>query len=247
MHAPALDCPLCPRLCNFRAQNKKQYPAYFNAPVPSFGSIDAPFLVVGLAPGLKGANQTGRPFTGDYAGLILYSALARYGFTTGNYDQRIDDGFALKNCRVTNAVRCVPPENKPEPSEIKNCNTFLQSEIAAMKNLRVILSLGLVSHNAVLRAFGLKPSYAKFAHGAIHILPLPLGENSLNSPSPWERVGVRAKSQHDDSSPHPNLLPEGEGIVLLNTYHSSRYNINTGRLTQEMFDAVVEKATKPCR
>jgi uracil-DNA glycosylase family 4 len=206
MLVPSLDCNFCPRLVSFRAQNKKQYPSYFNAPVPSFGSTHAQFLVVGLAPGLKGANQTGRPFTGDYAGLILYSALAKYGFTKGTYDQRIDDGFELVNCRVTNSVRCVPQENKPEPSEIKNCNNFLKNEIAAMKNLKVILSLGSVSHNAVLKSFGLKPSFAKFGHGAVHTIHQP-----------------------------PTT------IHLLNTYHSSRYNINTGRLTQEMFDAVVEK------
>lgn len=204
MLAPSSDCPLCPRLCAFRQQNKIQYPHFFNAPVPQFGSIDAMFLVVGLAPGLKGANQTGRPFTGDYAGLILYHSLKKYGFAKGNYDQRIDDGFELVNCRVTNAVRCVPPGNKPEPSEIAQCNQFLKSEIAAMKNLKVIVSLGLVSHNAVLKAFGLKASFAKFKHGAAHKV--------------------------------------SDKVTLLNSYHTSRYNINTGVLTQEMFDAVIKEA-----
>jgi uracil-DNA glycosylase family 4 len=203
MHSPSHDCNFCPRLCEFREKNRSQYTGFFNAPVPSFGNLDAEILVVGLAPGLKGANQTGRPFTGDYAGLILYHSLGKYGFAKGDYKERADDGFEPVNCRVTNAVRCVPPENKPEPSEINKCNNFLREEIAQMKNLRVIISLGLVSHNAVLRAFGHKPSFAKFTHGAAH---------KINNE-----------------------------ITLLNSYHTSRYNMNTGRLTQEMFDGVVEK------
>ncbi len=203
MDSPSSDCQFCPRLCNFRIQNKQQYPDFFNAPVPSFGNLDAQFLVVGLAPGLKGANQTGRPFTGDYAGLILYHSLQKYGFAKGDYKERADDGFELINCRVTNAVRCVPPENKPELSEINTCNNFLQAEIAEMKNLRVIVSLGLVSHNAVLKAFEHKVSFAKFKHGATH------------------KLTAR--------------------INLLNSYHTSRYNMNTGLLTQEMFDEVVKK------
>ncbi|MEK6746708.1 MAG: uracil-DNA glycosylase [Pseudomonadota bacterium] len=202
-YSPDSDCQICPRLCSFRNQNKEQYPSFFNAPVPSFGSLDAQFLVVGLAPGLKGANQTGRPFTGDYAGLILYHSLQKYGFARGEYKERADDGFTLINCRVTNAVRCVPQENKPELSEINQCNNFLKAEIAVIKNLKIILSLGLVSHNAVLKAFGYKASFAKFVHGA---------EHQINNK-----------------------------ITLLNSYHTSRYNMNTGRLTQEMFDNVVEK------
>lgn len=202
--APSENCQTCPRLLAFRESNRAEYPSFFNSPVPSFGSLTAQFLVVGLAPGLKGANATGRPFTGDYAGIILYSALKKYGFAKGSYEARPDDGFTLINCRITNAVRCVPPENKPETSEIKNCNQFLRTEISAMANLRVILSLGLVSHNAVLSAYHLKASYAKFAHGTAHKL--------------------------------------NDKVTLLNTYHSSRYNINTGRLTQEMFDNVVGKA-----
>lgn len=204
MLGPERDCLLCPRLCQFRADNRVQYPSYYNAPVPSFGSLEAEFLVVGLAPGLKGANQTGRPFTGDYAGLILYSSLKKYGFAKGDYKERPDDGFELVNSRITNAVRCVPPENKPETSEIAQCNNFLKAEIAAMKNLKLILSLGSVSHNAVLKAFSLKPSFAKFVHGKT---------NKLN-----------------------------DKITLIGSYHTSRYNMNTGRLTQEMFDKVVEMA-----
>jgi uracil-DNA glycosylase family 4 len=204
MLAPVFDCSLCPRLCYFRSQNKLQYNTFFNAPVPSFGGLDASFLVVGLAPGLKGANKTGRPFTGDYAGLILYHSLFKHGFANGNYEQRIDDGFELINCRVTNAVRCVPPDNKPELSEINQCNKFLQAEIAEMKNLRVILALGLVSHGAVLKSFGQKMSSVKFAHGKTHKLT--------------------------------------DEIILLNSYHTSRYNMNTGRLTQEMFDDIISQS-----
>lgn len=205
MLLPEKDCKLCPRLCNFRKQNKLQYSDYFNAPVPSFGNLDAEFLVVGLAPGLKGANKSGRPFTGDYAGIILYHSLQKYGFAKGEYKEHTDDGFELVGCRITNAVRCVPPENKPELLEIKQCNNFLKEEIAAMKNLRVILSLGLISHNAVLKALGIKAGNTKFIHGKSHKLT--------------------------------------DKITLLNSYHSSRYNINTGRLTQKMFDEIIEKIT----
>lgn len=230
MLTPNRDCTLCPRLCDFHIANRRQYPSFHNAPVPSFGELSAELLVVGLAPGLKGANQTGRPFTGDYAGLVLYKSLQTHGLANGFYNpdsfmssraQSRDlqdpsippamdagstqgDSLKLHNCRITNAVRCVPPENKPETSEIKNCNPFLKNEILAMPNLKVILSLGLVSHNAVLRALGHKASYAKFAHEAVH---------QVNG-----------------------------GLTLVDTYHCSRYNINTGRLSQEMFDAVVAKA-----
>lgn len=170
--APAHDCPLCPRLAAFHVENRQHYPDYHNGPVPSFGAFDAPFLIVGLAPGLKGANRTGRPFTGDYAGLVLYGALQRHGFASGNYDPEKmasgGDGFKLHQCRITNAVRCVPPQNKPETVEIKACNRFLADEIAAMPNLRVILSLGLISHKAVLNALGKKASFVPFTHGGVH-------------------------------------------------------------------------------
>lgn len=168
---PPHDCPLCPRLAAFRLENRQKFPAFFNAPVPSFGSLDARLLVVGLAPGLKGANATGRPFTGDYAGLVLYGALLAHGFARGDYRERADDGLELLDCRITNAVRCVPPANKPEPAEIRTCNNFLKAEIGAMPKLRVILSLGQISHNAVLRAVGMKPSAAKFTHGGEAALP----------------------------------------------------------------------------
>ena len=252
MQIPDKNCPKCPRLCSFRAENRTRFPSYHNAPVPSFGELSAQVLVVGLAPGLHGANQTGRPFTGDYAGFTLYESLQKSGFAEGSYLSTLppplrgragvggedsfarltntppsnslpqgEGGFYLKNCRITNAVRCVPQENKPEPAEIKNCNEFLRAEIAAMPNLKAILSLGLVSHNAVLKALGIKASAAKFAHGAKFVIPAKAGIHS--------RIDPRLR---------------GGDITIFNSYHCSRYNINTGRLNQAMFDAVVEKIQK---
>ncbi len=203
MNTARPDCPLCPRLCGFRQENRNKFPDYHNAPVPSFGELDAALLVVGLAPGLHGANATGRPFTGDYAGVILYGALKKHGFAQGEYKQHAGDGFRLLNCRITNAVRCVPQANKPLPEEIRTCNAFLKSEIAAMPKLRAILSLGQISHNAVVRALELKASQHKFVHAAQHII--------------------------------------GK-ITLLNSYHTSRYNMNTRVLTEAMFDEVMAQA-----
>lgn len=206
---PEYDCAFCPRLIAFHKVNRKVYPTFYNGPVPSFGALDAPLLIVGLAPGLKGANRTGRPFTGDYAGLILYSALQKHGFAEGDYNPELlpqkTDGFHLVNCRITNAVRCVPPENKPEPSEIKQCNTFLAAEIKAMNKLKVIVTLGQIAHKAIIQAMGLKQSHYTFGHGAVHTLPT---------------------------------------LKLINSYHTSRYNINTGTLTQEMFDDIILTAKK---
>ena len=163
------DCPLCPRLVAFRQANRAHYPSFHNAPVPAFGSLDAALLIVGLAPGLKGANQTGRPFTNDYAGDLLYPTLVKLGLAKGHYEKRADDGLKLINTRITNAVRCVPPQNKPEPAEEKTCRAhFLIPEVAAMKNLKVILALGGLSHGSVLKLFGRKLSQFKFAHGAQH-------------------------------------------------------------------------------
>ena len=201
---PSLECAKCPRLVEFRTQNKQKFPSYHNAPVESFGPLEAEILVVGLAPGLNGANQTNRPFTNDYAGDILYPALQKFGFARGNYGKVKNDGFELLNVRVSNAVRCVPPQNKVTADEIAACRPYLQAEIAAMPNLKVILSLGSVSHGAVLQALGYKKSGYKFAHGASHKL-----------------------THH--------------GLILLDSYHTSRYNINTGVLTAEMFDAVVAR------
>lgn len=201
---PKKDCALCPRLVEFRCGNQQKFPAYHNGPVTPFGSLDAQILVVGLAPGLNGANQTDRPFTNDYAGDILYPALKKYGLAQGNYQKRKDDGFELINVRVTNSVRCVPPQNKVNAAEIASCRPFLQQEIADMPNLKVILSLGSVSHGAVLQALGYTKAGFKFAHGAEHFLP-----------------------KHN--------------IILLDSYHTSRYNINTNVLTAEMFDKIIAR------
>ncbi|MDG5495006.1 uracil-DNA glycosylase [Niveispirillum sp. BGYR6] len=198
--APGRDCGLCPRLAEFRQTNRATFPSYHNAPVPSFGTLDGRLLIVGLAPGLHGANQTGRPFTGDYAGDLLYDTLIRYGFARGQYDRRPDDGLELLDCRLTNAARCVPPENKPTPAEIASCRPFLVGEISAMPRLRAVVALGTVSHNSTLTAFGLRPSHFRFGHGATHMLR--------------------------------------PGVTLFDSYHCSRYNTNTGRLTTEMFQTV---------
>jgi uracil-DNA glycosylase family 4 len=199
---PDYDCPLCPRLAAFRQNNRTAFPSFHNGPVASFGPLDARLLIVGLAPGLKGANQTGRPFTGDYAGALLYPTLLRYGFAEGSYGARPDDGLALADCRITNAVRCVPPANKPVGAEIASCRKFLAGEIAAMPRLELIVALGLVAHNAVLAALGLRQSHVRFTHGAQHALP--------------------------------------NGVALADSYHCSRYNTNTGRLTEAMFHAVFD-------
>ena len=204
---PSFECAKCPRLVEFRVQNKQKFPTYHNAPVESFGDLKAQVLIVGLAPGLNGANQTNRPFTNDYAGDILYPALKKYGLARGNYGKVKNDGFELINARVSNAVRCVPPQNKVTADEIAACRPYLQAEIAAMPNLKIILSLGAVSHGAVLQALGCKKSAYKFAHGAEHKL-------------------------------------DKCGLILLDSYHTSRYNINTGVLTAEMFDNIVARLSE---
>jgi uracil-DNA glycosylase family 4 len=162
---PGRDCPRCPRLAAFRKDWRKKEPEWFNAPVPSFGPVDARVLIVGLAPGLQGANRTGRPFTGDYAGVLLYETLAKYGFTKGEFKARPDDGLELVDCRITNAVRCVPPENKPLPVEINTCRDYLKATIAEMESLRVIVALGQIAHNSVLSAFAARKSASPFKHG----------------------------------------------------------------------------------
>jgi uracil-DNA glycosylase len=199
--APDAGCPLCPRLVGYRESNRAAHPVWHNGAVPSFGSLDARFLVVGLAPGVRGANRTGRPFTGDFAGVLLYQTLIKFGFATGTYAADPADGLQLRDCRVTNAVRCVPPANLPTPKETAECNAFLASELAAMPRLRIVLALGGVSHKAVLRARGLRASHAPFVHGALQTLP--------------------------------------DGLILVDSYHVSRLNTNTGRLTTPMFEAVV--------
>ena len=165
---PSRNCPRCPRLVTFRKTWREQEPQWFNAPVESFGPRDARLLIVGLAPGLRGANRTGRPFTGDFAGDLLYATLLEFGFARGQYQARPDDGLELIDCRITNAVRCVPPENKPLPAEINICRQFLIATIETMPNLRAIVALGRVAHESTLKALGLRAAAAPFAHGAVH-------------------------------------------------------------------------------
>ena len=203
---PPADCTLCPRLAEYRAANSAANPGWFNAPVPSFGPTDARLLVVGMAPGVRGANRTGRPFTGDHAGILLYQTLLRFGFARGEYRAEPDDGVTLHDCRIVNAVRCVPPANLPEPREVTACNRFLRGELQGMPNLRLVLSLGVLAHAAVLKACGIPPTRIRFSHGAVHELP--------------------------------------DGLLLADSYHVSRYNTNTGRLTEAMFEAVMDEAAR---
>ena len=195
--APDRDCDRCPRLAAYREEHRAAEPQWHNAPVASFGGLDARLLIVGLAPGLRGANRTGRPFTGDFAGDLLYATLGAFGFAHGSYGAMPSDGLTLHDCRITNAVRCVPPQNRPKAAEIAACRGFLGAELAAMADLRAILALGLVAHGAVLKALGLCAGACRFAHGAVHRL--------------------------DD------------GPRLFDSYHCSRLNTNTGRLTPAMF------------
>jgi uracil-DNA glycosylase len=167
---PGRNCPRCPRLAAFRQQWRADEPAWFNAPVPSFGPRDAHLLIVGLAPGLQGANRTGRPFTGDYAGVLLYDTLTRYRFARGSYGAHLDDGLELIDCRISNAVRCVPPENKPTTVEIASCRDFLKATIAEMTNLKALVALGHVAHNSVVTALGAKKSATPFKHGGKNML-----------------------------------------------------------------------------
>jgi uracil-DNA glycosylase family 4 len=172
---PGRDCPRCPRLVAFRKAWRKEEPQWFNAPVPSFGAVDARLLIVGLAPGLRGANRTGRPFTGDYAGDLLYATLKEFGFAQGNYQARPDDGFTLIDCRITNAVRCVPPENKPTPAEIATCRDFLTATIKEMPKLRAIVTLGRIAHETFIAAQNAKRRDYPFSHGCAH----PMGAITL--------------------------------------------------------------------
>src|SRR5215467_2890737 len=165
---PDRNCPLCPRLKTFREDWRRRQPGWFNAPVPSFGDPDGRLLIVGLAPGLQGANRTGRPFTGDYAGDLLYATLLEYGFAEGHYQARPDDGLRLVDCRISNSVSCVPPQNKPLPAEINTCRQFLAANIAAMPNLRAIVPLGRIAHDSLLKTLKLRATAAPFSHGAVH-------------------------------------------------------------------------------
>ena len=166
--SPLHDCPLCPRLKAFRDANRAKYPDWFNAPVPSFGPLDARLLIAGLAPGLQGANRTGRPFTGDWAGDLLYATLLKHGLAKGRYEERADDTLELVDCRIANAVRCVPPQNKPEPGEIKTCRQFLKSELETLPNVKVILALGKIANDSVCDALGARKALHPFKHGAVY-------------------------------------------------------------------------------
>ncbi len=199
---PLKSCGLCPRLVDYRQANSAAYPAYFNGPAPSFGPGDARLLIVGLAPGLHGANRTGRPFTGDYAGDLLYRTLLKTGFASGAYEARPDDGLTLRAAMITNAVRCAPPQNKPSTDEIKTCRAFLSARIASLPRLKAIVALGRIAHDQTLAVLGVKAKDAPFVHGADHRLP--------------------------------------GGLFLFDSYHCSRYNTNTGRLTEPMFERVFE-------
>ena len=198
-----LECTACPRLAGFLAEVRQSHPDYHARPVLPFGDPRARLLVVGLAPGMHGANRSGRPFTGDYAGILLYETLHSFGFASRAQSVSTDDGLELIDCRISNAVKCLPPANKPEPSEIKTCNPYLAAELAQAKEVRVVLALGLVAHKAVLMAVGLKQSACTFAHGARHELP--------------------------------------DGRVLIDSYHCSRYNTQTRRLTSADFQDVFRR------
>lgn len=198
---PPADCPLCPRLVEFRRKNRQACPDFFNGAVPTFGPVDSPLLIVGLAPGLRGANRTGRPFTGDFAGDLLYATLRKYGFSKGVYKADPGDGVRLRDAAITNAVRCVPPQNKPIGSEIRTCRRFLENRLKAMTRLRAVLCLGRVAHEATMAALGVRQKDAPFAHGARRTVP-------------------------------------GSPLAVFDSYHCSRYNTNTGRLTAEMFEDV---------
>jgi uracil-DNA glycosylase family 4 len=196
---PGRNCPRCPRLVALRELWRAREPGWFNAPVPAFGPREARLAIIGLAPGLRGANRTGRPFTGDFAGGLLYHTLAEYGFARGRYDARPDDGLELIDCRIVNAARCVPPENKPTTAEIANCRPFLKRDLAEMPNLAALVALGRIAHDSIIVTLGGRPAASPFGHGHTH------------------QVG---------------------DVTIFDSYHCSRQNTNTGRLTPEMFRAV---------
>ena len=193
------NCRACPRLAGFLDEVNERYPDYYCRPVPPFGAPDARFLIVGLAPGMHGANRSGRPFTGDHAGILLYQMLHKYGFGSRDRSESVDDGLELINCRITNAVKCLPPDNKPVGAEINTCNTFLASELELLPEDSVVVALGGIAHRAIVKAMGLRQADYKFGHAALH----DLGR-----------------------------------FRVLDSYHCSRYNTNTRRLTEEMFDAI---------
>ena len=200
------DCVACPRLAAFLEDVRERYPDYHAKPVPPFGANNARLLIIGLAPGMHGANASGRAFTGDHAGILLYETLHKFGLATRPVSEAADDGLELIDTRITNAVKCLPPQNKPIGSEVNTCNRFLANEIAMMPVDSVLLALGGIAHKAIIRALGFRQADYKFGHAAEHVLP--------------------------------------NGLTLIDSYHCSRYNTNTGRLTAEMFVAVFEAASR---
>jgi len=198
------DCPLCPRLAAFRGEMRAAHPDWWNAPVPAFGDPEAWLGIVGLAPGMWGANRTGRPFTGDHAGVLLFETLLKFGLATGRYSERPDDGLRLSGCVILNSVKCLPPQNKPLPAEIATCRPYYEASLALLPNVRVLVALGQIAHGSAVRTSGGRLAAHKFAHLAEHDLP--------------------------------------DGRTLIDSYHCSRYNQNTGRLTAVMFEAVFARA-----
>lgn len=203
---PARDCPLCPRLVAYRQDLRGEHPGWWNSPVPAWGDPDAWLAVVGMAPGKSGANRTGRPFTGDFAGELLYATLTKFGLTTGTFDARADDGFTLRGVAIVNVVRCVPPQNKPLPAEAANCRPFYAGVLAGLPQIRVLVALGAIAHTAAVRAAGGRQSAYPFGHAREHRLP--------------------------------------DGRLLIDSYHTSRYNQNTGVLTSTKFEAVISAALR---
>lgn len=203
---PPRDCPLCPRLVAVREALRTEHPDWWNAPVQAFGDRDASIAIIGLAPGKHGANRTGRPFTGDFAGDLLFSTLARYGLAEGGYEGRVDDALVLKDAVIVNAVKCLPPENKPTPEENRTCRRFLAGQVAALPRARIFVALGQIAHQSAVKVLGGRLPKARFAHLAEHRMP--------------------------------------DGRILIDSYHCSRYNQNTGRLTAEMFEAVFALAIR---
>jgi uracil-DNA glycosylase family 4 len=203
---PPHDCPLCPRLVAFRHELREEFPTWWNAPVNAFGDPAAWLGIIGLAPGKHGANRTGRPFTGDFAGVLLYDTLAKYGFATGTFEAKPDDTLQLQGAMIINAVKCLPPQNKPTPEEIRTCRPFLEGQIAAIPKARVFVALGQIAHQSAVKALGGRLPKCKFGHLAEHRMP--------------------------------------DGRILIDSYHCSRYNQNTGRLTTEMFEAVFARAAE---
>lgn len=201
---PPRDCPLCPRLVAYREQMRVEFPDWWNAPVLAFGDPAARIAIVGLAPGKFGANRTGRPFTGDYAGDLLFATLEKFGLSEGKYESSVDDGLTLSDAIIINAVKCLPPQNKPTPEEMRTCRPFLERSVAALPNARVFIALGQIAHQSTVKVLGGRLPKARFGHGAEHRMP--------------------------------------GGRWLIDSYHCSRYNTNTGRLTAPMFEAVFARA-----